>query len=235
MFSTALPPRLVRLVIGLVLYGLAEALMISAGIGVSPWMVLSQGLAEVTGWGVGVLTNVVGLAVLLLWIPLRQRPGIGTLLNVLLVGTSIELGLWLLPSPAAWELGGWQIAAQAGFFAAGLGLLAIASGLYIGAGLGPGPRDGLMTGIHSRLGWPVWVGRTLVEATVLAVGWMLGGDAGIGTLAFALLIGPLCGLTLPLFARRVSAPAPAPAVLTSPRPPSPSPLPSRPASSREPA
>lgn len=185
--------RIPQLLIGLVLYGIADAMMIRAALGVDPWTVFAQGLSHLTGIGIGWLTNIIGLLVLLLWIPLRQKPGVGTVLNILLIGPSIELGLWLIPTPP--EL--WQ---QIVLFAGGLLLLAIASGLYIGSHFGPGPRDGLMTGIHARTGWPIWVGRTIVEVTVLIVGWLLGGDVGFGTLAFALLIGPLCGFTLPLFA-----------------------------------
>ncbi|WP_336991222.1 membrane protein YczE [Leucobacter sp. VD1] len=183
--------RLLRLVPGLLLYGVADAFMIRAAIGVDPWTVFAQGMSVRTGLGIGLLTNIIGLAVLLLWIPLRQKPGLGTLLNIMLVGPGIELGLWLLPTPET-------LWAKIAFFAAGLLLLAIASGIYIGAHLGPGPRDGLMTGIHNRFGTPIWMGRTAVEVTVLLIGWALGGNAGIGTLAFALLIGPLCGITLPL-------------------------------------
>ncbi|WP_368498492.1 YitT family protein [Herbiconiux sp. A18JL235] len=184
--------RIPQLVVGLVLYGFADALIIRAAIGVAPWTVFAQGLSNVTGLGIGLLTNIVGLCVLAFWIPLRQRPGLGTVLNVLLIGPSIELGLWLLPTVS--EL--WQ---QALLFAAGLLLLAVASGIYIGARMGPGPRDGLMTGIHSRLGWPIWRGRALVEGSVLVVGWLLGGNVGVGTVLFAVLIGPLCGVTLRLF------------------------------------
>lgn len=223
------PARIIRLVVGLVLYGIADALMIRAAIGVDPWTVFAQGASQVSGWGIGLLTNVIGLLVLLLWIPLRQRPGLGTLLNVLLVGTSIELGLWLLPVPSV-------LWAQVLYFAAGMLLLAVASGIYIGVGLGPGPRDGLMTGLHSRLGWPLWLGRTAVEGTVLLVGWLLGGDVGVGTLVFAVLIGPLCGVMLPLLARGpgwVAASAGARARATS-REPSPSRRPSPHASSRAP-
>jgi len=183
--------RIVRLIAGLALYAFADALMIRAALGVDPWTVFAQGLMAQTGLGIGVLTNIIGVLVLLLWIPLRQKPGLGTVLNVLLLGPMIELSLWVLPAmPNIW--------AQAGMFSAGLVLLAVASGIYIGARLGPGPRDGLMTGIHNRLGWPIWVGRFGVEATVLLVGWVLGGNVGLGTLAFALLIGPLCNITLPL-------------------------------------
>lgn len=185
--------RIPQLLIGLVLYGIADAMMIRAALGVDPWTVFAQGLSHLTGIGIGWLTNIIGLCVLVLWIPLRQRPGMGTVLNILLIGPSIELGLWFIQTPP--EL--WQ---RILLFAGGLLLLAVASGLYIGSHFGPGPRDGLMTGIHSRTGWPIWVGRTMVEVTVLAVGWLLGGDVGFGTVAFAVLIGPLCGFTLPWLA-----------------------------------
>lgn len=184
-------PPLARLLPGLVLYGIADAAMIQAHLGVDPWTVFAQGLVSVTGLSIGVLTNIIGLAVLLLWIPLRQCPGIGTLLNILLIGPSIELGLWILPHPESW-------AGRITSFTAGLVLLAIASGIYIGANLGPGPRDGLMTGIHARTGWPLWIPRTMVELSVLAVGWVMGGNVGVGTALFALTIGPLCNITLPL-------------------------------------
>lgn len=183
--------RLVRLIPGLLLYGVADAFMIEAAVGVDSWTVFAQGISVHTGLSIGLLTNIIGLLVLLLWIPLKQKPGLGTLLNILLVGPGIELGLWLLPTPDAMWL-------RVAFFVAGLLLLAIASGIYIGANLGPGPRDGLMTGIHSRFGTPLWVGRTAVEVTVLVIGWILGGNVGVGTVAFALLIGPLCNITLPL-------------------------------------
>lgn len=184
--------RLSRLIPGLLLYGIADAFMIRAAVGVDSWTVFAQGIALHTGLTIGLLTNFIGLCVLLLWIPLRQRPGIGTVLNILLVGPGIDLGLWLLPAPESlWS--------RIAFFAIGLVLLAVASGIYIGAHLGPGPRDGLMTGIHARFGTPLWIGRTGVEVTVLVIGWLLGGDAWIGTIIFALAIGPLCGITLPLF------------------------------------
>jgi uncharacterized membrane protein YczE len=204
--------RLARLIFGLALYAFADALMIRAALGVDPWTVFAQGLMAQTGLGIGVLTNIIGVLVLLLWIPLRQRPGLGTVLNVVLLGPMIELTLWVLPAmPNVW--------AQAGMFAVGLVLLAVASGVYIGARLGPGPRDGLMTGIHSRFGWPIWVGRFGIEATVLLVGWILGGDVGLGTLAFALLIGPLCSIALPLMGvgsgRLAAAAEPAPSPRSS--------------------
>lgn len=201
--------RFSRLLAGLLLYGLAEALMVHATIGVSPWMVFAQGVAHVTGLGIGLLTVLIGGLVLLAWIPLRQRPGLGTLMNVLLVGPFIELGLWIFPAPSVFGASGLAGALVAtGYFAVGLLLLAVASGVYIGAAMGPGPRDGLMTGLHSRLGWPIWLGRTAVEGTVLVTGWLLGGDVGLGTVAFALLVGPLCGVSLRWFGVTKAAPGP---------------------------
>jgi uncharacterized membrane protein YczE len=188
--------RIVQLLIGLFLYGIAIALMVRGGIGLSPWDVLAQGVSLKTGIPFGFVTNLIGLVVLAFWIPLRQRPGLGTVLNVLLVGPSAQLGLDLLPQQT-------ELWAQVLFFAAGLVLLAIATGLYIGPRLGPGPRDGLMTGLHARTGRPIWMVRTAIEVTVLIIGWVLGGNVGVGTLAFALLVGPLCSLTLPFFAIRL--------------------------------
>jgi uncharacterized membrane protein YczE len=183
--------RLTQLLLGLFLYGIAIALMVRAGIGVSPWDVLTQGLVVQTGLPFGLLTNLIGVVVLLLWIPIRQKPGVGTVLNVLLIGPSAQLGLWLIPQiHIPWV--------QGLVFTGGLVLLAIATGLYIGARLGPGPRDGLMTGLHRRTGLKIWIVRTGIEVTVLTIGWVLGGQVGIGTLAFALLIGPMVNVTLPL-------------------------------------
>jgi uncharacterized membrane protein YczE len=195
--SRALDPRLlwvrriVQLLLGLFLYGIAIALMVRAGIGVSPWDVLTQGLVVQTGLAFGLLTNLIGVVVLLLWIPIRQKPGVGTVLNVLLIGPSAQFGLWVIPQQHTPWL-------QGLVYAAGLVLLAIATGLYIGARLGPGPRDGLMTGLHARTGLRIWIVRSGIEITVLVIGWILGGQVGIGTLAFALLIGPMVNLTLPV-------------------------------------
>ncbi|PRY68161.1 putative membrane protein YczE [Glaciihabitans tibetensis] len=191
--------RILQLAVGLFLYGFAIAMMVRAAVGVPPWDVLTQGLSLQTGWPFGVLTNVIGALVLLLWIPLRQKPGVGTVLNVLLIGPSIEVGLAVIPAQHT-------LALQLPLFAGGLALLALASGLYLGARLGPGPRDGLMTGIHKRWGWPLWAVRSAIEVSVLSVGWLLGGNVGLGTLAFALLIGPMVGVTIPLL-RIPEAPA----------------------------
>ncbi len=196
--------RISQLLIGLVLYGFAISMMIRAAVGVSPWDVLSQGVTKQTGIPFGWVTNIIGGIVLLLWIPIRQKPGVGTVLNVLLVGTAAQGGLMVLPELTIL----WQ---QILLFGGGLVLLAIATGLYIGARFGPGPRDGLMTGIHKRWGFPIWAVRTAIELTVLLIGWLLGGNVGFGTIAFAVLIGPMVNVTLPLL--RVPEPgsaAPAP-------------------------
>lgn len=187
--------RVVKLLIGLALYGAGCAIMVRAGIGLDPWTVFAQGVSRQTGIGIGWITNILGLLILLLWIPLRQKPGIGTVANILLVGTSMQATLAIVPDAHVFL---WQLAV----FIGGMVLVAIASGLYIGANFGPGPRDGLMTGINSRFGWPIWMSRLVVEATVLLAGWLLGGTIGLGTVLFAAGIGPLVHRTLPLFDRR---------------------------------
>lgn len=192
--STALltTRRLAQLVAGLVVFGLGVALMVRAGVGLPPWDVLAQGVHLRTGIPFGVVVVAVSVVVMLLWIPIRERPGLGTVLNALMIGPSAELGLRFIPQ----QTEPWQ---QAIVFAGGLALVGIATGLYIGARYGPGPRDGLMTGLHRRTGRPIWMVRTALEVTVLAIGWVLGGQVGIGTVAFALLIGPMANITLPLF------------------------------------
>lgn len=182
--------RIGQLVLGLFLYGIGISLMVRGAIGVSPWDVLAQGVSLRTGLAFGLVTNIIGAFVLLLWIPIRQKPGIGTVANVLLIGPSAQLGLWLLPAPD-------ELLPRVLMFALGLAVVAIATGMYIGARMGPGPRDGLMTGIHRRYGVKIWIARTAVELTVLVIGWVLGGNVGIGTLAFALLIGPMVNVTIP--------------------------------------
>ncbi len=187
-----MPRRILQLLIGLPLYGIGAALTVDAGLGVDPWTVLAEGLSLRTGIGVGWMTNILGLLILLVWIPLRQRPGIGTVANILIVGTAMQLALWVLP-PISGFL------AQFAMLVGGILLVAIASGLYIGARFGPGPRDGLMTGLRSRFGMPIWAARASVELTVLILGWLLGGTVGLGTVLFAATIGPLVHVTLPLF------------------------------------
>ncbi len=191
--------RIVQLTVGLLLYGIGLALMVRAGIGVAPWDVLSQGVSHRTGLPFGVVTNTIGALVLLLWIPIKVRVGFGTVANVLLIGTSAQVGLTFIPQQTV-------PAVQGVVFAAGLALVAVATGVYIGARLGPGPRDGLMTGLHRRTGWPIWIVRTGIEVVVLVVGVLLGGQFGIGTVAFALLIGPMVNVTLPLFRIPVASP-----------------------------
>ena len=181
--------RLVNLYAGLVLFGVSIAFFVQARLGLDPWDVLHQGISERTGVRIGTVAIVVGLVVLLLWIPLRQRPGLGTLSNVLLVGLTLDLALVLLPEPGPMPL-------RFGFLVVAIVLNAVATGLYVGAGLGPGPRDGLMTGLAAR-GHSVRVVRTAIELTVLAAGWLLGGTVGVGTALFALTIGPLVHVLLP--------------------------------------
>jgi uncharacterized membrane protein YczE len=184
--------RLVQLYAGLVLYGLSAALILLSALGNDPWDVLHQGLWRQTGIGTGTWVCIVGALVLLLWIPLRQRPGIGTVANALLVGVFVEVALAVLPH--AGHLG-WRIL----LLVLGILLNAVATGLYLSAGLGPGARDGLMTGLAAR-GVPIRRARTGVEVAVLAVGWLLGGTVGIGTVLYALSIGPLAHVFIPLFA-----------------------------------
>jgi uncharacterized membrane protein YczE len=194
--------RLVQLFFGLFLYGLSTALMLRAGLGLNPWDVFHQGLAARSGWSIGTVIIAVGAFVLLLWIPLRQRPGFGTLANLVCVGLAANLSLAVLPAVQG-------LALQAGFLLAGVVLNGIATGAYIGAGLGPGPRDGLMTGLVRRSGWQVRTVRTGIELGVVAAGWLLGGTVGVGTLLYALAIGPLVQIFLPLFSRGGAAAAPA--------------------------
>jgi uncharacterized membrane protein YczE len=194
--------RFVQLFIGLFLYGIGIALIVRGELGVAPWDVLTQGIAKQTGLSFGLIVVITSGIVLLLWIPIRQKPGFGTIMNALLVGPAADVGLWLVPP-------GLDLWVRALLLPAGIVVIAIATGLYIGAHFGPGPRDGLMTGLHRVTGWRIWIVRTGIELTVLAAGWLLGGNVGIGTVVFALLIGPLCGYTIPLFAIRRSGRMPA--------------------------
>ncbi|MCU0261854.1 MAG: hypothetical protein MUE78_12615, partial [Ilumatobacteraceae bacterium] len=176
-------------VVGLALFGVGIALIVRGDLGLAPWDVLHQGLAERLDVGIGSVIIVTGGLLLLLWIPLRERPGIGTVLNALEIGLVVGLVLPLLPEPEALGL-------RAAATATGIVVIAVGSGLYIGAGLGPGPRDGIMTGL-ARRGLSVRAARTLIEVTVVAAGLALGGSAGVGTIAFALAIGPLVHVLLP--------------------------------------
>ena len=185
----ALPSRLLRLYAGLALYGAGIGLQVASGLGNGPWDVFHEGLAVRTGWSIGTWIILVGVAVMLLWIPLRQRPGFGTLSNVLCVGLFADAALGLLPAPGHW-------AVRWAYLLLAVVAVAAATGLYLGAGLGPGPRDGLMTGLH-RLGLSIRLARTLLEVTVLGTGWLLGGTVGAGTVVFALAIGPLTQALMP--------------------------------------
>jgi uncharacterized membrane protein YczE len=185
--------RLVRLLVGLALYGLSIALLLRSDLGLDPWDVFHQGVAFRTGLPIGAVVILASVVVLLLWIPLRQRPGIGTVANALLVGVFVEVALAVLPT--AGHLG-WRIL----LLGCGILLNAVATGLYLSAGLGPGARDGLMTGLAAR-GVPIRRARTGVEVVVLAIGWLLGGTVGVGTVLYALSIGPLAHVFIPLFER----------------------------------
>jgi uncharacterized membrane protein YczE len=177
------PTRFSRLLLGLAVFGAGEAFLVAADLGVSPWTVLAQGLSLQTGLSVGAATVAISAALLLLWVPLRQRPGLGTLLNAVLVGVFIDLTLVPLPETM-------PLAVRVLLVPAGIGLVGLGSGLYLTTLLGPGPRDGLMTGLHRRTGMSLRLVRACIEVSAVTTGFLLGGTVGIGTVAFALLIGP---------------------------------------------
>jgi uncharacterized membrane protein YczE len=182
--------RVTRCVGGLALFGIGVALQKEGQMGLAPWDVFHEGFSQVLGWQFGRALVLTSFLVLLLWIPLRQRPGIGTLLNAVEIGVVADIAIAVLPEPdALWV--------RIPFMLIGVLLVGIGSGFYIGAGLGPGPRDGLMTGLAAR-GMKVSRARTSVELTVLLLGWILGGSVGVGTLVFALSIGPIVARTIPL-------------------------------------
>jgi uncharacterized membrane protein YczE len=185
--------RLAQLYGGLVLYGVSSSLLVLADLGLDPWDVFHQGLSRTFGLAIGTWAIIVGAFVLLLWIPLRQRPGIGTLSNVVLVGLTMDVVLGHVHAPHG-------MATRIACLVCGVFLNGVATGAYIGAGLGPGPRDGLMTGLAAR-GHSIRVVRTGLELTVLVTGWLLGGTVGVGTVVYALSIGPLAHVFIPLFAR----------------------------------
>jgi uncharacterized membrane protein YczE len=180
--------------VGLTGYGFSMAVMVRAGLGLDPWDVFHQGLAGRTGTTIGIACAVVGVVVLLAWIPLRNRPGVGTVANVIVISVTVDVGLAVLPTPSSLPV---RVAMMLGAVV----LNAVSTVLYIGAGMGPGPRDGLMTGLVARTGLSVRLVRTSIEATVLAVGWLLGGTVGIGTVVYAFGIGPLVQLVLRLTPR----------------------------------
>ncbi len=191
--SKRMTRRLIQLFLGLALYGVSLGLMVRANFGLDPWDVFHQGLSQRVGLSLGMMVNLVGAAVLLLWIPIRQRLGIGTIANVFLIGTFADISLWLIPPVHSLPL-------TIAMLVFGIFLNGGATGAYIGAGLGPGPRDGLMTGLVKRTGGSVRVIRTSIELAVLAAGWVLGGTVGLGTVIYAIAIGPIVHRMLPIFA-----------------------------------
>ncbi|MEU6987693.1 hypothetical protein ABZ946_30435 [Streptomyces sp. NPDC046324] len=188
-----LPRRLTQLYVGLALYGISSALLVRGGLGLEPWGVLHQGLAEKTGLTIGVVSIIVGAAVLLLWIPIRQKPGLGTVSNVFVIGVAMDGTLALVP-----EVQG--LAPRIALLVLGIVLNGAATGLYIAARFGPGPRDGLMTGLHRLTGRSIRLVRTAIEIAVVATGFLLGGSVGVGTVLYALSIGPLAQFFLRCFA-----------------------------------
>lgn len=206
-----LPRRLTQLVIGLSLFGFSMAMLIRGGLGMIPWDVFHYGIARHVPLSFGTIAIIVALCVLLLWIPLREMPGLGTVANAIWVGVSADIGLALLSTPEA-------LLPQIALMVGGIVLNALATALYIGAQFGPGPRDGLMTGLARRLPVSLRLIRTGIEVVVVVIGWLLGGVVGVGTVLFALSIGPLTQLFLPPLVvqvtpppvSRVSAPAPPP-------------------------
>jgi len=190
--------RGVALLVGLACYGFSMAMMVRAGLGLDPWDVFHQGLTRHTPMTIGVASAVVGVVVLLAWIPLRNKPGIGTVANVIVIAITVDAGLAVLAAPES-------MPARIALMVSAVVLNAVATVLYVGAGLGPGPRDGLMTGLVARTGISVRVVRTAIEATVLTAGWLLGGSVGVGTVIYAFGIGPMVQLVLRLTPKPVLA------------------------------
>jgi len=184
--------RLIQLYVGLILYGVSAAMYVRADLGADPWNVFHLGVARIFSLNLGVVMIGVGALVLLLWIPLRTRPGIGTISNVIVLGLAADAALALIPPIES-------LAIRIGLLITALLVNGMATGMYIGAGLGAGPRDGLMTGLHARTGWSIRSIRTSIEVTVLSAGWLMGGAFGVGTVLYALAIGPLIQFFLPWF------------------------------------
>ncbi|MFF5342993.1 YitT family protein [Streptomyces althioticus] len=201
--------RLFQLYAGLALYGASSALLVRSGLGLEPWNVLHQGLSERTGLSMGVVLTALGALILLLWLPLRQRPGLGTVSNVLVIGAAMDATLAVVPDAHG-------MAVRVALMASGIALNGAATGLYIAARFGPGPRDGLMTGLHQRTGVSVRLVRTAIEITVVVTGFVLGGTVGVGTVLYAVAIGPLAQLFLRVFA--VPAPGEGGTVVAGRRP-----------------
>ena len=188
------PLVLVRLIIGLYLFGLGIAFQIRAALGLAPWDVFGQGLSNITGLSFGLATVLASAMILLLWIPLKQKPGLGTVFNALLIGPFVDLSLRFIPSAADWGIVG-----QIGWYVLGMAIIALGTGIYIGARLGPGPRDGLMTGSVKKFGKPVWIVRTVLEGGATLIGIALGGPVGLGTLLFVVGIGPMVQVSMRAF------------------------------------
>ena len=199
--------RFGQLLPGLALFGVGIALMVRAELGLSPWQVFHQGVSERTDLAIGTIVIITGGVVLLAWFPLRERFGVGTMLNVAIIGNVVNVALLLLPGPLGSAAVRWLA------ILGGITLIGIGSGLYIGAGMGPGPRDGLMTGL-ARRGLHIGAVRVGLEVSVLLAGWVLGGTVGVGTVAFAVLIGPLVAFFLPRFTVSADDPAAVPASVT---------------------
>lgn len=188
------PLVLVRLVAGLYLFGLGIAFEIRATLGLAPWDVFGQGLSNLTGLSFGLATVLASAMILLLWIPLKQMPGLGTVFNALLIGPFVDLSLKFVPSAADWGIVG-----QVGWYILGMAFIALGTGMYIGARLGPGPRDGLMTGSVKKFKRPVWFVRTVIEGGATLIGLAFGGPVGIGTLLFVVGIGPMVQISMRAF------------------------------------
>ena len=191
------PTRVAILFFGLAIFGLGDSLLVQGNVGNAPWTVFAQGLSLKTGWALGFSTFLISVVVLLFWIPLREKPGFGTLANILLIATFIQIGVSIFPLQHS-------LISGVAFDLLGIALVGIGSSLYITCGLGPGPRDGTMTGIHQKTGIRVGRVRLGIEVTVLAIGWLMGGTVGVGTLLFALLIGESIAISLGVVARLTS-------------------------------
>jgi uncharacterized membrane protein YczE len=191
------PARVAILFFGLAIFGLGDSLLVQGNVGNAPWTVFAQGVSIKTGWPLGISTAIISLCVLLFWIPLRERPGFGTLANIALIASFIQIGIYMFPLQSSLLMG-------ILFDLLGIALVGVGSALYITCGLGPGPRDGMMTGLHLRTGVRVGRVRLGIEVTVLAIGWLMGGVVGVGTLLFALLIGNSIAISLGIVARLTS-------------------------------
>jgi len=192
------PRTFTVLIVGLWLFGTGEALLVVAELGNGPWTVLAEGISSRTPLSIGAATFAISCLVLLLWIPLKERPGLGTIANAVVIAIALQVGVQVIPHPEPLWL-------RLAFVIVGIAAIGLGSGLYLTTNLGPGPRDGWMTGIHERFGWPVARVRLGIEVSVLALGWLLGGTVGLGTVLFALLIGPSVGWGLRAMDRGTAA------------------------------